>query len=247
MVQSLVSACVRGSNARRTVDLVEVEEAAEEATGRNITSNSTAAEGKTGPRLRRVVRLATVDERRRPLDAAAAVLSSLEETHKISPPPRLINPLAAAYLRLGLRSDAVRLIEGSLEERRPLVAVTPPRTERRRADGPAGGANGSGGSSSATRFEEGVRIDLDGLAQLDEEENDDADDEDEGALNVHRLVRNEKDGASYSLLVEGAVREGDWAGAAAELKRMQAAGLHAGPRDLRSWAERGRDRADRPR
>ena len=113
-------------------------------------------------------------------------------------------------------------------------------------DGPPA-SSGDGGGNSATRFEEGVRIDLDGLAQLDEEENDDADDEDEGALNVHRLVRNEKDGASYSLLVEGAVRDGDWAGAAAELKRMQAAGLHAGPRDLRSWAERGRDRADRPR
>ena len=139
----------------------------------------------------------------------------------------------AAYLRLGLRDDAVRLVEDFLEERRPLAAPS----KRRRKGGPAGRTGGGG----ATRFEEGVRIDLDIDLNMEED-----DDDDEGAVNVHRLARNERDGATYSLLVEGAVRDGDYAGAVAELKKMQAAGLHAGSRDLRSWAERGRDRADRP-
>ena len=83
---------------------------------------------------------------------------------------------------------------------------------------------------------EGVKLndwsddDLDRLREEDDEA-----DREERRFNVHRVKA--KDHGSYSLLVQGAVAEGDWAGAVRELQRMTEAGLHPNARNLNSWSE----------
>jgi hypothetical protein len=63
----------------------------------------------------------------------------------------------------------------------------------------------------------------------------DNDDSVETQLNVHELKA--KDRASYSLLVQGAVMEGNWTSAIEELRRMTNVGLHPNSRNLNSWNE----------
>lgn len=58
----------------------------------------------------------TVDDRRAPLDKARGVLLSLQKEHGMLLEPRHVNPLAAAYQSLGLRSDAEALLCETLED-----------------------------------------------------------------------------------------------------------------------------------
>ena len=57
----------------------------------------------------------------------------------------------------------------------------------------------------------------------------------ETQLNIHQVKA--KDRGSYSLLVQGAVMDEDWAGAVEELKRMTEVGLYPNSRNLNAWAE----------
>jgi hypothetical protein len=63
-------------------------------------------------------------------------------------------------------------------------------------------------------------------------------------LNINQVQA--KDRGSYSLLVQGAVIEGDWVGAVEELRRMAEVGLHPNSRNLNSWAEAATERSSRP-
>ncbi|EJK50034.1 hypothetical protein THAOC_31034 [Thalassiosira oceanica] len=147
--------------------LVEVEEEAAdvEAAGggeevNEISTNSTEAGERgnsttaselelTRPQLRRVARLRTVDERRRPLDAAAAVLGGLEGAHGISAPAAPRQPA-----------------RGGVPPPRPPVRRRPSRRGKPRGEEAAGGAVQAAakgraegrrrvGVGGATRFEEG--------------------------------------------------------------------------------------------
>jgi hypothetical protein len=197
------------------------------------------------------MRTLTVEERRRPLDAARRILLSLEERHDIPLVARHVNPLASAYNRLGLHNESSLLINDNLQDRIP---PPPPLLPSK-----------SGRWKEKLREQEEVIDTNPGFeaVQLAEWSDDDLDDDDddedvvmddkievaydndddgydnddslETQLNVHELKA--KDRASYSLLVQGAVMEGDWTGAIEELRRMTNVGLHPNSRNLNSWNE----------
>ena len=59
----------------------------------------------------------SIDERRQPLDAARAMLEQVSSQYDLILCQRHVNPLAAAYLQLRLRSDAQDLLQGWLKDR----------------------------------------------------------------------------------------------------------------------------------
>lgn len=129
--------------------------------------------------------------------------------------------MAAAYIRLGLRSDAIDLI--NLLKDRNL-----PQSDVHKKD---------------------KMIELDYEEDDEDEYTDEVDNDfqagyEESQLNVHQVQA--KDRGSYALLVQGAVMEEDWVGAVEELQRMTEVGFHPNSRNLNSWAEVVRERSSRP-
>lgn len=125
----------------------------------------------------------SLDERRAPLDACLEVLLSMEEKHGLPLVARHVNPIAAAFQKLGMITEASDLIVAHLQDR---------------TSGP------------------------------EEEDGDDP-------FNVNDVRA--KDKGSYSLLVKGAVSEGNWEGAVEQLKIMTEAGLFPNSRNLNAWTE----------
>jgi hypothetical protein len=175
------------------------------------------------------VRLKTIQERRIPLDVARDIILSMEDKHDIPLVSRHVNPLASAYLNLGLRSEAVDLIN-TLNDRKPPLPVSYPKKSKKVK---------SEVTYENPRFSEGVQ-----LVNWRDDDLDDFDIEDEEAfsngygspqLNIHDVQS--KDRGSYSLLVKGAVKDEDWTAAVAELQRMNDAGLHPNSSNLNSWSE----------
>ena len=162
MIMSLVRACVRASRMRGVQDSVS---------DRNESSSNTTEEQ------------SVAEQQRIPLDAVLEILQEMEAKHGLPLTARHLNPIAAAYLSLGLSSQAAALLQDNLNER-----TTGPEAE----DG-------------------------------------------EDRLNINDLTA--KDKASYSLLVQGAVSDGDWAGAVEALTNMTEAGLYPKPRHLNTWTE----------
>ena len=136
-----------------------------------------------------------------------------------------VNPLAAAYIRIGLRSDAADLIN-LLQDRSPSPL---PVLEKDRLEPIA--AYDSGEESNEDEY-------------LEENDDEFTAGYDETQLNVHQVQA--KDRASYALLVQGAVMEDDWVGAVEELKQMTEVGFHPNSRNLSSWAEAVTERSCRP-
>ena len=58
-----------------------------------------------------------MEERRAPLDACSELLLSMEEKHGLPLVARHLNPLAAAYQKLGLVQEASTLLNMNLEDR----------------------------------------------------------------------------------------------------------------------------------
>lgn len=130
-----------------------------------------------------------------------------------------INPLAAAYIRLGLRSDAVDLLNLLKDRKLPI-----PRIDEKE------------------KFDTQLDYELEDNHADDEEEFQAG--YEEPVLNVHQVKA--KDRGSYALLVQGAVMDEDWVAAVEELRRMTEVGLHPNSRNLNSWAEVVRERSSRP-
>jgi hypothetical protein len=158
----------------------------------------------------------------------------MEDQHDIPLVSRHVNPLASAYLDLGLRSEAVQLIN-NLNDRNPPTPVTHPKKSK---------TDKSELTSDNPRFSEGVQLVSWRDDDLDDIDTKDDDEDEENAisngyaspqLNVFEVQS--KDRGSYSLLVKGAVMDEDWAGAVAELQRMNDAGLHPNASNLNSWSE----------
>ena len=245
MILSVVSACVKGSNVKHTATPSSPPAAVAGGSDVNIATNATnigdSIENSIVPPTtssRSVRRELTIEERRKPLDAARDILLSMEETHDIPFVNMHINPLASAYNRLGLRPEAKALINDHLKDRTP-----PPSSTRQGSY-----------SKASTQWKEkqrehltserpgfeGVELNDWSDIDLDETVNDNADEgyidmNEELQLNIHQLKA--KDRASYALLVQGAAMEGDWTGAVQELQRMTEAGLHPNTRNLNSWSE----------
>jgi hypothetical protein len=200
------------------------------------------------------MRTLTVEERRRPLDAARRILLSLEERHDIPLVARHVNPLASAYNRLGLHTESSLLINDNLQDRIPppppplpsLPSKSGRWKEKLREQEEVIDTNPG---FEAVQLAEWTDDDLDDddddedvvmddeikVANVDDDDGYDNDDSVETQLNVHELKA--KDRASYSLLVQGAVMEGDWTSAIEELRRMTNVGLHPNSRNLNSWNE----------
>ncbi len=180
---------------------------------------------------RPTLRLLTIQERRKPLDFARDIVLSMEEKHDIPLVSRHVNPLASAYLRLGLRSEAANLIN-SLNDKRPPPPDTYPKKSKKEK---------SELTYHNPRFSEGVQIvnwkddDLDDIGDNgnDEEEFDNG--YESPQLNIYDVQS--KDRGSYSLLVKGAIIDEDWQAAVAELQRMNDAGLNPNSSNLNSWSE----------
>ena len=176
---------------------------------------------------RHTLRLLTTQERRKPLDFARDIVLSMEEKHDIPLVSRHVNPLASAYLHLGLRSEAANLIN-SLNDRMPPPPDTYPKKSKKEK---------SELTSPNPRFSEGVQI-----VNWEDDDLDDGNDDEEfdngyesPQLNIYDVQS--KDRGSYALLVKGAVIDEDWQGAVAELQRMNDAGLHPNSSNLNSWSE----------
>jgi hypothetical protein len=182
MVMSLLRACVRASRQRQrqtvqghavdtgVVDADDSDAAHASSYGSTSTSTSTSTR--------------ELQERQRiPLDAAVEILQEIETRHGLTLTARHLNPVAAAYLSLGLVADAASLLQSNLADR-----TTGPEAE----DG-------------------------------------------EARFNVNDLTA--KDKGSYSLLVQGAVSDADWAGAVDALTDMTEAGLYPVARNLNTWTE----------
>ncbi len=173
---------------------------------------------------RNTLRLLTIQERRKPLDFARDIVLSMDEKHDIPLVSRHVNPLASAYLHLGLRSEAANLINTLNDRRPPPLDPYPKKSKKEKSEL----------TSPNPRFSEGVQI-------MNWEDGDLNDDEefDDGyespQLNIYDVQS--KDRGSYALLVKGAVIDEDWEGAVAELQRMNDAGLHPNSSNLNSWSE----------
>ena len=85
------------------------------------------------------VRVLTVEEQWKPLDAARDVLLSMEEKHNLPLVSRHVNQLAAAYVRLGLRSELSALINDHLQDRVPPLLPLRGRDCRPSPENPNGG------------------------------------------------------------------------------------------------------------
>ena len=200
------------------------------------------------------MRTLTVEERRRPLDAARRILLSLEERHDIPLVARHVNPLASAYNRLRLHNEASSLINDNLQDRIPPPPILPSlpsksgRWKEKLREHEEDRAIDTNPDFEAVQLAEWTDDDLDEVK--DDEDDIDAEveikapnvdddgydgDDMETQLNIHELKA--KDRASYSLLVQGAVMEGDWTSAIEELRRMTNVGLHPNSRNLNSWNE----------
>ncbi|KAL9183837.1 hypothetical protein ACHAXT_004693 [Thalassiosira profunda] len=235
MILSIVSACVKGSKVKRSASPAPSDiDAGSESSNAAVTGNVTEASDTMivpPPPSRPLLRELTVEERRKPLDMARDIILSMETKHDIPLMARHINPLASAYNRLGLRSEAAALINDQLEDRSP-----PPPTKRSKAS--KQNEKREAELTSENPGFEGVQLlgewsddDLDAKA----EEEEFSDGYEVQQLNVHQLKS--KDRASYALLVQGAAMEGDWVGAVKELQRMTDAGLHPNSRNLNSFSE----------
>eukprot|EP00970_Alexandrium_tamarense_P007355 scaffold1339_cov207-Alexandrium_tamarense.AAC.9 len=231
MVLSVINACVKGSRVKQTTSQITVGA----IVNSNVTSSSANVTSKppvSPPPSRSTLRWLAVDERRRPLDAARNIVLTMEDKHDIPLVSHHVNPLAAAYLRIGLRAEAAELIN-HLNDRNPPPPPTP--TYKR--------------SSWKEKRELTLTSDNPGFegVQLVNWSDEDADSDDElddvddfagyeeAQLNIHEVQS--KDRGSYSLLVQGAVMDEDWAGAVRELQRMTEVGLHPNSRNLNSWSE----------
>jgi hypothetical protein len=162
MIMSLLGACVRASRQRKIMQAPD--------------DTDEAVSGSSRTRM-------VQEQQRIPLDAMVEVLQDMEARHGLTLTARHLNPVAAAYLSLGLVSDAASLLQSNLADR-----TTGPEAE----DG-------------------------------------------EARFNVNDLTA--KDKGSYSLLVQGAVSDADWAGAVDALKDMTEAGLYPVSRHLNTWTE----------
>mmetsp|Transcript_13821 Transcript_13821/g.23480 ORF Transcript_13821/g.23480 Transcript_13821/m.23480 type:complete len:575 (-) Transcript_13821:41-1765(-) len=252
MVLSVVKASVKASRIKKTttkapIYLDSVNDAEQPSSPEEAMSNTTAlnatmydesadsvppVQPTTSARPSLTLRLLTTQERREPLDFARDVVLSMEEKHDIPLVSRHVNPLASAYLHLGLRSEAANLIN-SLNDRRPPppdVYVYPKKFMKEKSE-----------LTSPGRFSEGVQIVNWEDDDLDDVEDSGNDEEEFGygyespQLNIHDVQS--KDRGSYSLLVKGAVIDEDWVGAVGELQRMNDAGLHPNSSNLNSWSE----------
>lgn len=125
----------------------------------------------------------TLEERRAPLDACLEKLLNIEDKHGLPLVARHLNPIAAAFQKLGLNGEAAITITTHLEDR---------------TSGP------------------------------EEEDGDDP-------FNVNDVRARDK--GSYSLLVKGAVSEGNWEEAVDALRTMTEAGLFPNSRNLNAWTE----------
>ena len=160
--------------------------------------------------------------------------------------------MASAYLRLGLRSEAAELINNHLKDRNPplpqpspLRASTSKRSkewkEKREYTSENPGFIGIPLVSWSDDDDDDDNAKL--IADLDSGDDGDDDDEEEdddngyeaSQLNIHQVQS--KDRGSYSLLVQGAVMDGDWTVAVQELQRMTEVGLYPNSRNLNTWSE----------
>jgi hypothetical protein len=245
MILSVISACVKGSNVKHTASS-KTPYSDSGLDEMNIV-NGIDANGQTSNTTRKAIlpsrpmmRALTVDERRKPLDVARDILLSMEEKHDIPLVSRHINPLASAYNRLGMCSDASALINGHLKDRTP---PPPPKKQHVSSSTKSRLWRDKRELVSDNPGFEGVPLvewnddSLNGVdASLNVDEDDDDDDLIERAqFNIHEMKS--KDRASYSLLVQGAAIEGDWTSAVHELQRMADAGLYPNSRDINSWNE----------
>ena len=184
------------------------------------------------------------------------ILRGVKEKHDIPLMSRHVNPLAAAYLRLGLRSEAANLINNHLKDRIPPPPPPSPRKKINRWKDTREPTFDNPGFEGVPLVDWSDDDDASAnlLVGLDDGISDDSDDEDENdddfsdgyeamQLNIHQVQS--KDRASHSLLVKGAVMEGDWAGAVRELQRMTEVGFYPNSRNLNSWSE-GMERGCRP-
>ena len=166
-----------------------------------------------------------------------------------------MNPLASAYNRLGLHHEAYSLINDNLQDRIPPPQILPSlpsksgRWKEKLREQEEDRAIDTNPDFEAVQLAEWTDDDLDEVK--DDEDDIDAEveikvtsvDDDDGydgddmetQLNIHELKA--KDRASYSLLVQGAIMEGNWSSAIEELRHMTNVGLHPNSRNLNSWNE----------
>lgn len=248
MILSVISACVKGSNVKHTAssNTQYSDSGLDEMNifnGIDANGQSSNTTRRANLPLRPMMRTLTIDERRKPLDVARDILLSMEEKHDIPLVSRHINPLASAYNRLGLCSDASALINGHLKDRAPpppppkkqhTSSATKSRLWREKSELVSDNPGFEGvplveWNDDSLKYGDGVD------ASLDVDEDDDVDLIEEAQFNIHEMKS--KDRASYSLLVQGAAIEGDWTSAVNELQRMTDAGLYPNSRDINSWNE----------
>ncbi len=253
MILSVISACVKGSKIKQTA--ISNAHGTSVVNGIDGTGRTNVTDNQGSNNTLRAIfssrpitmRALTIDERRKPLDVARDILLSLEVKHGIPLVARHINPLASAYNRLGLCSEASALINEHLKDRTPppLPPLKKQYTssstksilwrEKRELVSDNPGFEGV----TLVEWNDESLVYADGVdASLDDDDDDDEDDGDmieRSQLNIHELKS--KNRASYSLLVHSAAREGDWTKAVFELQRMTDAGFHPNSRDRNSWNE----------
>lgn len=236
MVLSVVKASVKASRIKQTTTNTRNDADPRAENESNVAEgNATTAAFSSIPNpssTRPTLQFLTIQERRKPLDFARDIVLSMEEKHGIPLVSRHVNPLASAYLHLGLRSEAANLIN-ALKDRSPPPPDTwyPKKFKKEKSEL----------TSDYPRFSEGVQIvnweddDLDDIDDNGDDESEFDNGYESPQLNIQNLLS--KDRGSYSLLVKGAVMDEDWQSAVAELQRMNDAGLHPNSSNLNSWSE----------
>jgi len=204
-------------------------------------------------------RLAVDNQRRLPLDTLVKeVLIHLPAKYEIQICANHVNPIAAAYQKLGLYEEAYDLIQTYLVDRHHTgknAASITGNYDSSSSSIPSTMSNVNKAKQKQRSIVKRNKIGENHIVETDSisvhETNEvDEDDYEEDPIERNRLnVLNigAKDRGSYSLLVKGAAIQGDWKNAVQALEDMTNSGIYPEMECLHTWTEAIEGRAGSPR
>jgi hypothetical protein len=175
-----------------------------------------------------------IEQRREPLDAAQSILRNMQEKHSLAPYAMQVNALASAYQYLGLYEEAMQLVFDYLEE-------PPSQAERERLRQLA---RDKQWNTAADFLTERNLVAFTGAGEKgDTGDGNDKDKDKENTVDAREYM----DQASFSIVIQNSVTQGDWSSAIQNLKSMTEAGLYPKSKSLNTWSETATKRERRPK
>jgi len=166
-----------------------------------------------------------IEQRREPLDAAQEILRNMQEKHSLPPSTMQVNALASAYQYVGLYEEAMQLVFDYLEE-------PPSLFEKARQ---LQLARNKQWNTAADFLTERNLVAFTGAGEKGDTKEDAVD-----AIEYF-------DQASYGIVIQNSLTQGDWSCAIQNLKTMTEAGYYPKSKSLNTWTETATKRERRPK